>query len=129
MTDFARSSEAYRVARERASASSALAASALHTAIGHARTEGMSIRETARALDVPKSTISRHWSPGHQCADHSPHTPDAPHGTDDRPQLTTSSRPITSTSLRHTGSPLGVEGRTSRTQRPFPASSLRRKET
>lgn len=68
MAEFISSSEAYRIARERASVAAAFEASTLHTAIYDAREEGLSVRETAAALQVPKSTVSRHWREGHQCA-------------------------------------------------------------
>ena len=68
MAEFISSSEAYRIARERASVAAAFEASTLHTAIYDAREEGLSVRETAAALQVPKSTVSRHWREGHQCS-------------------------------------------------------------
>lgn len=67
MSEFISSGEAYRIARERASVAAAFEASTLHTAIYDAREEGMSVRETAAALQVPKSTVARHWREGHQC--------------------------------------------------------------
>lgn len=68
MSNFESTSEAHRVARERASVAAALEASTLHTAIHDAREAGMSVRETAASLGVSKSTVSRHWREGHRCA-------------------------------------------------------------
>lgn len=67
MSNFASTSEAYRRARERASVADALESSLLHTAVYDAREAGLSVRETAAALRVPKSTVARHWREGHQC--------------------------------------------------------------
>ncbi|WP_143244680.1 helix-turn-helix domain-containing protein [Agrococcus casei] len=67
MSTFESTAEAHRVARERASVAAALEASTLHTAIYDAREAGMSVREAAAALDVSKSTVSRHWREGHRC--------------------------------------------------------------
>lgn len=67
MSQFPSTSEAYRKARERASVAAALEASTLYTAVYDAREAGMSVRETAAALRVPKSTVARHWREGHRC--------------------------------------------------------------
>jgi len=67
VSEFVSTSEAYRIARERASVAAALESSTLHTAIYDAREEGMSIPETAAALQVPKSTVSLHWREEHRC--------------------------------------------------------------
>lgn len=69
MSEFVSTSEAFRIARERASVATALEARVLHVAIFDARDSGMSIRATSRALSVPKSTVARHWRPGHSCPD------------------------------------------------------------
>ncbi len=67
MTTFESTRRAFERARERASVAAALEANTLHMAIWDARESGMSIRQTAAALHVPKSTVSRHWRPGHRC--------------------------------------------------------------
>lgn len=67
MSTFESTREAHRVARERASVAAALEAATLHTAIYDAREAGMSVRETAAALGVPKSVVARHWREGHRC--------------------------------------------------------------
>lgn len=67
MITFISTSEAYRVARERASVAAAFEDALLHLAVYDAREEGMSVRETATALRVPKSTVARHWRVGHRC--------------------------------------------------------------
>lgn len=67
MSNFESTREAHRLARERASVAAALEASTLHIAIYDAREAGMSVREAAAALRVPKSTVSRHWREGHRC--------------------------------------------------------------
>jgi hypothetical protein len=72
MSQFAGSSEAFRVARERRSVAAAIEDRALHMAICDARNDGMSIREAAAALLVPKSTVARHWREGHRCVDAAP---------------------------------------------------------
>lgn len=36
-------------------------------AVLDARGEGLSVRQAAAALDVPKSTVARHWNPRHVC--------------------------------------------------------------
>jgi len=69
MQDFASSSEAFRKARARASVAASVEASTLHMAIHDAREAGMSVREAAAALGVPKSTVSRHWRVDHRCAE------------------------------------------------------------
>ena len=69
MTDFASSGEAFRVARERASVAEVMKDMTLHTAILDAKESGMSIREVAVALQVPKSTVARHWGASHRCPD------------------------------------------------------------
>lgn len=72
MSQFASSSEAFRVARERASVAASIEAGALHMAIYDAREAGLSIREAAAGLRVPKSTVARHWREGHRCVDVAP---------------------------------------------------------
>ncbi len=67
MSEFISSAEAFRVARERASVAAAFEASMLHLAVFDARESGMSVRQTAVALSVPKSTVARHWREHHQC--------------------------------------------------------------
>ena len=67
MSTFESTREAHRVARERASVAAALEAATLHTAIYDAREAGMSVREAAAALGVPKSVVARHWREGHRC--------------------------------------------------------------
>ena len=67
MTEFATSAEAFRVARERASVAVTLEANMLHRAVFDAREAGLSVRETAAALNVPKSTVARHWRETHHC--------------------------------------------------------------
>lgn len=72
MSQFVSSSEAFRRARERASVAASIEAGALHMAIYDAREAGLSIREAAAALRVPKSTVARHWREGHRCVDVAP---------------------------------------------------------
>lgn len=72
MSQFASSSEAFRVARERTSVAASIEAGVLHMAIYDAREAGLSIREAAAALCVPKSTVARHWREGHRCVDVAP---------------------------------------------------------
>lgn len=72
MPEFASSAEAFRIARERASVAAAFEANTLHLAVFDAREAGMSIREAAAALNVPKSTVARHWREGHRCANAAP---------------------------------------------------------
>ncbi|WP_218683053.1 hypothetical protein [Microbacterium sp. BF1] len=67
MSEFISSAEAFRIARERASVAAAFEANTLHMAVFDAREAGMSVRETAVALSVPKSTVARHWREGHHC--------------------------------------------------------------
>jgi hypothetical protein len=67
MSEFASSSEAFRIARERASVAATFEANTLHMAVFDAREAGLSIREAAAALNVPKSTVSRHWREAHKC--------------------------------------------------------------
>lgn len=67
MSEFSSSAEAFRIARERASVAAAFEANTLHMAVFDAREAGMSVRETAAALSVPKSTVARHWREGHHC--------------------------------------------------------------
>lgn len=67
MSTFISSAEAFRKARERRSVAETFEANLLHMAIFDARTAGMSVRQTARALNVPKSTVARHWREGHRC--------------------------------------------------------------
>jgi len=42
---------------------------ALHMAVYDAHEAGLSVRQAATALQVPKSTIARHWRLGHACRD------------------------------------------------------------
>jgi len=63
-TPFATTATAFEQARARASVANHFEATLLHTAIFDAREAGMSVRETARALRVPKSTVSRRWRSG-----------------------------------------------------------------
>lgn len=72
MSQFTGSSEAFRIARERRSVAAAIEARALHIAISDARDAGLSIREAAAALLVPKSTVARHWREGHRCVNSAP---------------------------------------------------------
>ncbi|QHK22499.1 hypothetical protein GU243_23285 (plasmid) [Pseudarthrobacter psychrotolerans] len=67
MSEFISCAEAYRLARERASVADSFEATLLHMAVYDAREAGMSIREVAAALSVPKSTVARHWRDGHRC--------------------------------------------------------------
>jgi len=67
MAAFANSAEAYRKALERRSVAETFESNLLHTAIFDAREAGMSVRQTAAALMVPKSTVARHWREGHRC--------------------------------------------------------------
>lgn len=69
MSDLISSAEAYRVARERASVAASFEANLLHMAVFDAREAGMSVREAAGALNVPKSTVARHWRENHRCPD------------------------------------------------------------
>ena len=69
MSEFISTAEAYRIARERESVAASFAANLLHMAIFDARVAGMSVREAARALSVPKSTVSRHWREDHRCSE------------------------------------------------------------
>lgn len=67
MSELISSVEAFRKARERASVAAAFEANTLHMAVFDAREAGMSVRETAAALSVPKTTVARHWREGHHC--------------------------------------------------------------
>lgn len=58
---------AFQAARRRANVAASIEANLLHIAIYDAREAGMSVRETATALGVPKSTVARHWRVGHHC--------------------------------------------------------------
>lgn len=69
MSDFVSSAEAFRIARARASVAATLEANTLHMAVFDAREAGMSVREAAAALRVPKSTVARHWREGHKCSE------------------------------------------------------------
>lgn len=64
---FASSSEALRKARARASVARTIEANVLHTAIYDAKEAGLSIRQTAKALQIPIGTAVRHWHIGHNC--------------------------------------------------------------
>lgn len=68
MTNFDSTLAAYRVARERASVAASFEADLLHTAIYDAREAGVSVREAAGVMQVPKSTVARHWREGHRCS-------------------------------------------------------------
>ncbi len=61
MSDFESTRTAFMVARERADVAAAFERVTLHMAIYDVRKAGMSIREAAAALRVPKSTVARHW--------------------------------------------------------------------
>lgn len=67
MSEFISSAEAFRIARERASVAVTFESNTLHIAVFDAREAGLSIREAAAALGVPKSTVARHWREGHKC--------------------------------------------------------------
>ena len=67
MSEFVSSAEAFRKARERASVAATFEANTLHIAVFDAREAGLSVREAAVALSVPKSTVARHWREGHTC--------------------------------------------------------------
>jgi hypothetical protein len=67
MSEFISSAEAFRIARERASVATTFEANTLHMAVFDAREAGLSVREAAAALNVPKSTVARHWREGHKC--------------------------------------------------------------
>lgn len=67
LSEFTSSAEAFRIARERASVAATFEANTLHMAIFDAREAGLSVREAAAALNVPKSTVARHWREGHKC--------------------------------------------------------------
>lgn len=67
--EFRSSAEAFRKARERASVAVTMEAQLLHMAIYDAREAGLSVRDTASALGVVKSTVNRHWRERHRCAD------------------------------------------------------------
>jgi hypothetical protein len=67
VNEFVSSSEAFRIARERASVAAALEASTFHIAVFDAREAGLSVREAATALNAPKSNVARHWREGHSC--------------------------------------------------------------
>ncbi|MBX0301837.1 hypothetical protein K2F54_17880 [Cryobacterium sp. 1639] len=45
----------------------AFEANLLHLAVFDARENGMSVRQAAAALSVPRSTVARHWRDGHRC--------------------------------------------------------------
>jgi hypothetical protein len=69
---FSNSSQAFQAARTRASIAQTIESEILHMAVYGARAEGMSVREAAAALRVPKSTVSRHWWEHHNCGDKPP---------------------------------------------------------
>jgi hypothetical protein len=64
VNQFETTAEAFRSARARAAIAAYIEADVLHTAIRDAREAGMSVRETATVLEVPKSTVARHWHAG-----------------------------------------------------------------
>lgn len=72
MDRFETTAKAFQAARTRASVASHVEASTLHMAVYDARESGHSVRETAAALRVPKSTIARHWREGHHCPELAP---------------------------------------------------------
>lgn len=67
MDSFETSAQAFQAARARASVATHVEARTLHLAVHDARESGLSVREAAAALRVPKSTIARHWREGHHC--------------------------------------------------------------
>ena len=69
MTEFTTTSQAFEVARVRASIAQHEETRLLHMAVYDACEAGMSVREASTALRVPKSTVARHWREGHRCAD------------------------------------------------------------
>ena len=69
---FSNSSQAFQAARTRASIAQTIESEILHMAVHDARAQGMSVREAAAALGVPKSTVSRHWWERHHCGDKPP---------------------------------------------------------
>lgn len=58
---FDSSRQAFFTARERASVAAAFERDTLHAAVYDARQAGLSVRQTAAALHVSKSTVARHW--------------------------------------------------------------------
>lgn len=62
MTGWDQSAAAFDAARTAADAASADARAALGRALEDARAEGLSIRDAAARLGVPKSTVARRWS-------------------------------------------------------------------
>lgn len=58
---FAVTAQAFEAARARASVANYFEQLVLHMAVYDAREAGMTIREAAAALRVPKSTIARQW--------------------------------------------------------------------
>lgn len=69
VADFETTAQAFQNARARASVAGAAEAHLLHMAVHDAREAGRSVRETATALRVPKSTVARHWREGHRCSE------------------------------------------------------------
>lgn len=67
MADFAHTAEALKKAREQAKEFATLEANLMCAAISEAKGLGMSVRTSAAALDVPSSTVGRHWNEGHHC--------------------------------------------------------------
>lgn len=67
VTAFINIVQAFQAARARASVAQSIEAQLLHRAIAGAREQGMSTREAAAALRVPKSTVARHWRENHHC--------------------------------------------------------------
>jgi hypothetical protein len=67
VTEFETTARAFEAARARASTAQHAEMQLLHVAVCDAREAGLSVRETAAALRVPKSTVARHWREGHRC--------------------------------------------------------------
>lgn len=67
MPGFTSISGAFQAARARACVAQSIEVDLLHMAVDEARDQGMSIREAATALRVPKSTVARHWREDHRC--------------------------------------------------------------
>lgn len=66
MTIFESTSYGHQLARQRASIAAVFEAHALTAAIYDAKERGMSVRETAAALQVSKSTVYRRWQLANQ---------------------------------------------------------------
>lgn len=68
MVEFETTVQAFETARTRSSIAQHAEARLLHLAVYDAREAGLSVRETAAALRVPKSTVARHWRGGETVA-------------------------------------------------------------